>query len=588
LTSGENIAELRKSFDKEIIMEVLHSQHDRTKAEQRLFTFPEHPASGSEVIARSIEELAGENAIVMGVPGSPTTDIVEWLEENGRLSRYWVEMSEVDMMRQLIGANKHGRPTVGVMKHTGFFRIQELVAIMANHDLIAPMILVVGDEPGASSQNGNDSRFLCDSSYIPIVEPSFNNIPECFSYCMRISAELRKPVVFRIVPSVADHIGTVEDTSRILELLSIAHEPSHRDYYASEGMVVGRYARSKAMLRALDLANHEGSAINPLHETGSKKLVITAGGITDRVRKTIQENYDHLSHLEMNTVTNLPEATLARTLKHYESILVLESWEPYMERRLRDLIQRIKTTRKVSLHGREPKIEPDSLDSDPMSGTGAGDLSDSEIQNIIDAFLGGHDFASTYTDKYIDHQFSQEVDARYLSVFENFVSVSEETGRTPVFSVSTGRTRYSVMHSKYEHYVKFMSPMGSEAMTLVGYLRYSEARSSLAPCLIIGDYTFAHSTWSGICALNLYRAREGLKVPTMLIDNGGSHTTGGQSCSTPEEFGSQVVTNWHQRFLGTVSIYDTESLRKYMAQLIDPDVAEDIIIISVPDTNKGT
>ncbi|MCK4871045.1 MAG: hypothetical protein KAS93_08050, partial [Gammaproteobacteria bacterium] len=310
-----------------------------------------------------------------------------------------------------------------------------------------------------------------------------------------------------------------------------------------------------------------------------------AGGITDRVRKIIQGEYEQLSQLEINTVSNLPESSLTRILNRYDSILVLESWEPYMERRLRDLIQRIDEPKKVNVYGREPNISADPKNLDIMKGTGAGDLSDPEIKNIIDSFLVGKDVRSTYVNKDNNHAFSQDVDTRYLDIFEDFHSVAESMGKTPVFSVSTGRTRYSVMHSKYEPYVRFMPPMGSETMTLVGYLRFAKECSSLAPCLIIGDYTFAHSTWNGICALNMYRIREGQKIPTILIDNGGSHTTGGQSCSTPEEFGSQIITNWSQRYLGTVSIYDREVLRKYMTRLIDPNSEEDIIIISVPSKN---
>ena len=547
-----------------------------------------HIVSGSEVIAEVIRKLEEQGAVTMGVPGTPTTDIVEYLQKHGSQEEYWVEMDEVDMMRQLVGINALGRTTIAVMKHTGFSCIQEQLVVLSNLDLRAPLVLIVGDEPGATSQMGNDTRSMCDSSYIPVVEPSFNNIEECFSYCLQLSDRLRKPVVYRVVPRSVAHCGVAKKIS-ITGSLYANHTFSNRDYYASEDMVIGRYTSTKTLLNNLKLEKFPeiNSFMQAELKTGNeiKALVISAGGIADRVKVIIKGGYSFLSHLEINTVSHLPETILAELVPNYDAILVMESWEPYLERRIRDFVQRMSGANHIIVYGREPQIEVNANEDELIMG--AGDMSDTETENVINVFLSGgtaQDITTTYQSRCGDHSFSSNVDSRFLNIFEAFTDASKAINKSPVFSLSTGRTRYSVMDTQYEQYVQFMSPMGSEALTLIGYLKYVENISSISPCLIIGDYTFAHSSWKGVSALNLHRARTGVVVPVIVIENGGSKTTGGQlNHSLPADIGRLLVTNWGHRFLGTVSIDDKRLLRSNIEMLMDPATEEDILIVRALD-----
>lgn len=541
-------------------------------------TFPDELMSGAELIARSIEEIANKDAVVMGVPGSPITEIIDWLENNSckKGMAGWIDFGEVNMVRQLIGANSHGRQTIAVMKHTGFFKIQELISTMTNHDLNAPMVLIIGDEPGAGSQNGNDSRFLCDSSYLPIVEPSFQNIPDCFFYCLDLSARLRKPVVLRVVPALTDTLRCLNDCTRHFSPSLMRCQSSYRDYYASEALVIGRYLRTKSLLHRLRLGDYKPGPLNQIFQKNSKKLVVAAGATADRVKDIISE-LDEIDLLEINTVNGFPQDIVKNTFDRYESVLILESWEPYLEQHIRGLCQQLQV-RDIRVFGREQGV--DGLSDNAYL---AGDYSEENIAQILISFQD-HDVPKNLARlPCVNHAFANTDDHRYPYIFESFSKAAQFYGKTPVFSVSTGRTRYAVMNTPYEKFVKFMGPMGSETMTLVGYLDYAPVKEELAACLVIGDYTFLHSSWSGLSLLNKRRIERKGKIPTILIKNGGSLTTGGQLCAPPEETGSKLVVNWKKRYLGSVSVENISAMEESMKILINNNTPEDILVVSMID-----
>ena len=546
----------------------------------RVLTFPEKGMSGSELVARSLNLILDENAVVMGVPGSPTTGVVDWLEANSHLrdGKIWVEINEVDMMRKLLGANACGLQTVAIMKHTGFFRIQEQLVAMSNHDLVAPMVLVVGDEPGKSSQNGNDSRALCDATYIPIIEPSFHNIPEAVARCLSLSSLLRKPVVLRVVPSLVDYTCVPANSVWEVVLPVLRYQGTGRDYYATEGMVLGRYHRTKTMLRRMELSDYTGSALNQAQHSNSDKLVIAAGGIADHTRDILARSCHEVGFMEINTVSQLPEQQLAGILRNYNSLLVLENWEPYLERRLRAFAQRTGAVG-VRIYGREPAP---AADGSVEASVSEGGLEREGIRPVMERFFSGADATDRSCHASVcEYSFSSDIDRRYITLFEEFCVLALARGTRPVFSLSTGRTRYSVMGTEYEKYVKFMAPMGSEAMTLLGYLEHSG--EDLAPCVVIGDYTFCHSAWHGLSSIESYRRMTGRKVPTLIIDNGGSWTTGGHACTAPSMVGPSHVVGWDRRLYGRVNIHDRDALRGAIVGLLDETSVHDIAIIGVED-----
>jgi TPP-dependent indolepyruvate ferredoxin oxidoreductase alpha subunit len=519
--------------------------------------------TGAALIAQAIRAVAGH--FLYCVPGSPITPIVE------SLGYGFVDLEEADMVRRLIGINARGIPVFAVMKHSGFLAVQELLAALANYELRAPFIFVVGDEAGASSQTGNDTRYLCDTSRISLVEPSANKIFESMQFCLDVSTKLRKPAIFRVVSSLVDSSDLISSSHSCTN-----HQPYQKtcyiskstDYFASEGFTISRIVNCQLIEE--DFISLAKSLNTHTHHSTNNQLIVASGNIADRVYRIIQACHLDFDVLEINTVSLLPETKIVDAFNHYEDILVLESWEPYLEQKIRCLTQRYGL--KASIYGRQKVCGIALIDA-------VGELEDSSIVQILHLFKSKDGSNTSFAQPLKDYPFSTTPgQEQYLVVYEAICRTASQFGLKPCLSVSTGRTRYAVMATEWESSVKFMGPMGSEVEQLLGYLAV-EDNKDLCPGVVLGDYTFRHSAWKGVTSLNHHRVKSGEKVFTVILENGGSKTTGGQQCEHPETIGESLVENWRQRFLGKVSILD--DLDSTLATVINPASLKDILIISL-------
>lgn len=519
--------------------------------------------TGAALIAQAIRAVEGH--FLYCVPGSPTTSIVE------SLGYGFVDFEEVDMVRRLIGINALGIPVFAVMKHSGFLAVQELLATLANYELRSPFIFIVGDEVGTGSQTGNDTRYLCDTSRISLVEPSANTIFESMQFCLEVSTKLRKPVVFRLISSLVNSSYPISSSYLCASqklYQKTPHIPKNTDYFASEGFTISRIVNSQLLEE--DVISLTKSLNPHTYQNTNNQLIVVSGNIADRIYRIIQTHHLDFDVLEINTISPLPETKIVDAFNRYESILVLESWEPYLEQKIRCLTQRYGL--KVSIYGQQKVCGIALINA-------VGELEDNSIVQILHLFKFKHGSNKEFFQPIKDYPFSKNPkQERYLIAYEAICRTAKKFGLEPCLSVSTGRTRYAVMGTKWESSVKFMGPMGSEVEQLLGYLSVEDSKD-LCPGVVLGDYTFCHSAWKGVNLLNYHRIKFGKKVFTVILENGGSHTTGGHQCQPPETVGASIVENWQQRFLGKVSIFD--DLDSALETLIDPGSSKDILIISL-------
>jgi len=414
--------------------------------------------TGAKVIAEVIRKTLSD-AVIYSVPGSPITDVITNLSVQN-----FVDYEEADMVRRLTGINSHGITTVAVMKHSGFLAVQELMATLANHDLRAPFILIVGDEPGATSQTGNDTRYLCDSCHLPLVELSLSNISESLNFCIEVSSKLRKPVVLRVVSSlVQQQCRLLGKDSRSAKKVSYISRDS--DYFASEGFTLNRSYHLKILKEEIASSQYS-EELNKLHtKRGGRDLVIAAGNIFDRVINVVVNHDVTFDLLEINTVNLLPELRIAKTLNQYTRVLVLESWDVYLEEKIRSLVQRYELT--VSILGRQRVCGVPFINA-------VGELSDEDLVRIIKTFDSESQFLENKNfTKPRSYPFLKAKDIeKYLEIYKAFQTAASEMELEPCLSVSTGQTRYSIPGTEFEGMVKFMGAMGSETQELLGYLDF--------------------------------------------------------------------------------------------------------------------
>lgn len=302
--------------------------------------------SGAELIASTMNNILDANAVVYGVPRSPITEITNWSPSHTfNQHRCFVGYEEVDVIWRLIGINAHEITTVRVMKHTGFLTVLEMMVISVNQDLRAPFVVIDGDEVGATSQTSNDTRHLCESCHIPVVEPSYCSIPESFAFCLELSSQLRKPVVYRVVSDLVNR--KYKAAGRNLEVRIERRCFGQSDYFASEELTLDRYAKIKAQKQKLASLLARWNVNNFSSNRGSY-LVIAADNIFDRVYSVVANLIpNNLDSLEINIVNLLPEVEIVKNLKNYDKASVLGSWKVYLETEIRNFVQRYELNFKV-------------------------------------------------------------------------------------------------------------------------------------------------------------------------------------------------------------------------------------------------
>jgi len=539
------------------------------------FERPLGKVSGARYLAIAIEQLFSQDAAILGVPGSPITETLTALKK-GPL-RGFSEFEELDLARYLVGVTRNDRMAACIVKHNGFLALQEVINSLTNHDLRAPLVFIVGDEPGETSQVAVDTRFLCDSHELPLIEPSFEKIPTSLAYAITLSSLLRKPVVYRLAPSVAAKQREALTAPQMISYRLFNPQAEVRDYFASEGLALGRSGMTSFLLENEAPHMPEYETLKTYKSQGNPYLVIATGGMMDRVYDQTR-GLRNLDFLEINTPTILAPGRLVPIIQKYDRILVLESWLPYCETKIRALVQQCGLA-KVHVLGRLP-----NLGESPFIREGNFVLREQNLPQYLTALSQGQ---TTVTDKadlepVENHLFlrvPKHCVSQYLKVYEIFHTTSRSLEREACLSVSTGRTRYAVTGSPFEGDVKFMPPMGAEAFVLMGYLDSSPDRKTLAPGVILGDYTFVHSAWKGVVRLERYWQQTGIKIPTVIINNGGSMTTGGQTCEPPETYAQTVIPNWVDRFWGTVSVDDTHQLVEAITALNDSSSQHSVLIV---------
>mgnify|MGYP001032249850 CR=1 FL=1 len=544
----------------------------------RILNFLKKEMTGAELIAESLNEILDEDAVIYGVPGSPVTGIIDWFDKNSENKyRGFVDYEELDMLRHLVGINSHGIPTIGIMKHSGFLTVQELMATLVNYELRSPFIIVVGDESGASSQTGNDTRYLCDSTKLIVVEPSLTNITECLTFCLEVSSQLRKPVVLRVIDSLVKGKQIINSTTKEICFKLITPAFNTKDYFATEGLTRERYNQMTIMKKCIKSNLKLYSQLNRFYRKNGKFLVIASGNIVDKAIN-IAVNLDGLDFLEINTINLLPEEKILEILKHYNRVLILESWEPYLENKIRSLVQRYELNEIIILGREENQGKESFIISEDIE-----DLSNDNLAFYLKAFNfeSLKDEKSILLKSYKNYPFITLENNNYVEIFRSFKRAAEELKLEPCLSVSTGNTRYSVQNTEFEAMVKFMGPMGSEVWELFGYLDFLPNYKKVAAGLVLGDYTFSHSAWKGVCTLDKYQNDTGRKVVTIIIDNHGSLTTGGQSCQHPASLGQQFIKNWETRLIGTVKVNDSNKTISAIKTMLDTSNNENILIIEI-------
>jgi indolepyruvate ferredoxin oxidoreductase, alpha subunit len=292
------------------------------------------------------DEAVGQGAIDAGIstafgyPGTPSTEILEYLERMARTDKSFVATwaaNEKVAYEQAIGTSFAGRRGLVTMKHVGLNVAADPFMNSAVTGAAGGVVLAVADDPSMhSSQNEQDSRFYADFAMVPCFEPA--NQQDCYDMtreAFEVSERFELPVLLRIVTRLAHSRADVEiKPRRECNPLRPSKDRSRWTLLPSNARV--QYEKLLKKQPAIKTYS-EQSELNRLYlDPSSRKLgVVTAGVGYNYFREIAGPNPP--SYLKLG-VYPIPEKKVRKLLEHVDTLLIIEEGYPFIEKQLFGLL----------------------------------------------------------------------------------------------------------------------------------------------------------------------------------------------------------------------------------------------------------
>ncbi|MDR7391061.1 MAG: indolepyruvate ferredoxin oxidoreductase subunit alpha [Armatimonadota bacterium] len=284
--------------------------------------------TGNEAIARGAYE-AGV-AVATGYPGTPSTEIVEYL---ATLPDVYVEWSsnEKVALDVAMGASMGGVRALCTMKHVGLNVAADTFMVASYTGVRGGLVVVSADDPGMhSSQNEQDNRLYAKFAGVPLLEPGDSQEAKTFTeLAFSLSEEFDTPVLLRTTTRISHTRGVVE--------LGDRHVPPPRPFHRDPAKYVmlpayARQRRPRVLERLLRLAEVAARPEFLRVEMRDPSVgVVTAGVCYSLVREVVPE----ASVLKLGMSYPLPLDAIRRFAGQVRRLFVVEELEPFLEEMLR-------------------------------------------------------------------------------------------------------------------------------------------------------------------------------------------------------------------------------------------------------------
>jgi len=306
---------------------------------------PRRIVTGNEAVAWGA--LRAGVRVVTGYPGTPSTGCVEQLLSMDLPDRH-VEWSTNEKVAFEIaaGAAWAGHRALCAMKMTGLNVAYDALISIAYSGTNGGLVVYVADDPGVSAGMAEqDSRGFARMSCLPMLEPA--SPAEAYALvqtAFELSEAVGSPVFLRSTTAVALTHTALEideprppraiepilerDIARYTKAGAAICQAQHRDLLA-------RLDRAEAWLREKRL-----NRVAPAPRPGGLG-VLAVGAVSACLYEALEAFADEVSILKAEASVPFPAEEAKKLLEHCTTILVLEELDPYAERDLRALAQRI-------------------------------------------------------------------------------------------------------------------------------------------------------------------------------------------------------------------------------------------------------
>ncbi len=297
--------------------------------------------------------LLGDEAFALGTinaglsgayayPGTPSTEIMEFVQSNpvakGRgVHSHW-SSNEKTAMEEALGMSFCGKRAFVSMKHVGLNVAADPFVNSAMTGANGGLLVVAADDPGMhSSQNEQDSRFYADFAMIPALEPS--NQQEAYdmaSYGFELSENLNIPLLFRFVTRLSHSRAVVEVEESPAEENGVTYPENARQWVLMPAVSKVRNRQLIADFEKFVKAS-EKSPFNRYEEAPRHEIGIVASGIAYNYLKEAFSGNIPFPTVKVSQYP-LPKKLIRQLYDSCDSLLVLEEGQPFIESKLRGLL----------------------------------------------------------------------------------------------------------------------------------------------------------------------------------------------------------------------------------------------------------
>ena len=290
---------------------------------------------GNEAVAWGLYH--GGLGLVSSYPGTPSTEITEFLAKHDDIHSEWAPNEKV-AMETAFGASLAGMRSACAMKHVGLNVAADPLFTLSYTGVTGGMVVCVADDPAMhSSQNEQDSRHYAIAAKVPMLEPS--GPAEAYQFAkaaFELSERFDTPVLLRMCTRIAHSQELVD-----LEAMGSRENVPMKEYVKQPAkyIMMPGYAKLRhpvveertAKIRAFS----EESAFNAMELAENDEIGIITSGCSYLYVKEVFG--DSVSVLKIGMVNPLPDEMIRTFASKVKKLYVIEELDPVIEDHVKSL-----------------------------------------------------------------------------------------------------------------------------------------------------------------------------------------------------------------------------------------------------------
>jgi indolepyruvate ferredoxin oxidoreductase alpha subunit len=279
--------------------------------------------SGDSAIA--LGALHGGVALGTGYPGTPSTEILEYLAHLGGKAQW--SPNEKVALEVGIGVAYAGARSLVTMKHVGVNVAADPLFSVAHTGVAGALVLVSADDPGmASSQNEQDNRRYAVAAGVPMFEPADSQEAYDFTLAaIEVSERWHIPVLLRVTTRVCHTQAPVSPRPEALPKPAPHFERDLR----GRNLIPANARPAHRRLRQKLAEMTAWSETTPLNHVvpGSQELGLITSGVSFMHAR---EAAPDASFLKLGFTHPLPLKKIAEFVRGVKRCVVIEEGDPYL------------------------------------------------------------------------------------------------------------------------------------------------------------------------------------------------------------------------------------------------------------------